>query len=102
MPVRLCPRYHRDDRPAGFWLGDRQELVPQIPLPQGLPDPLRPGQPALPTGHLLHPTDGVRRLLRHLLRRIHGFAAARSSKTTQTPLSGCSSVTPCFAGPKVL
>lgn len=85
--VRVCVsrrRYHRDHRAAGVRLGDRPEPGSQVPLPQGLLDPVRPGQPALPAGHLLHPADGLRRLLRHLLRRIHGPAAARSCKNSST------------------
>lgn len=70
----FCCRYHRDDRSAGLGLGHWQKPIPQVPLPQGLPDPLWPGQPAFPSGHLLHTPHGLRHLLRHLLRGIHGAA----------------------------
>ena len=74
------PRYHRVHSPAGVWLAGRQEPVPQVPLPQGLPYPLRGGEPVLAPGRLLHPAHGLRGLLRHLLRRLHGAAAARPGR----------------------
>lgn len=71
-----CYRYHRDHRPVGLGLGDRQESFPQVPFPQSLPDPVWLGQPAFPTGNFLHAADGLRSLFRHLLWWLHGSAAA--------------------------